>query len=146
MLGVYRNVEGIELEQRGSTPTVIPLDRAGVPSYDELVLVASSERLRSSASYRDVVEKFVNAFLQGTEEARADPDRSLKVMDRVTASKRSFLAASVPATLPLLGSGCLSERAWERFGGWMHERGLLKNAVPASEVMTARYLGSHCEQ
>ena len=32
VLGVYRNVEGIELEQRGFTPTVIPLDRAGVPT------------------------------------------------------------------------------------------------------------------
>ena len=109
VLGVYRNVEGIELEQRGFAPTVIPLDRAGVPRYDELVLVASSERLRSSAAYRDVVERFVNAFLEGTDEARANPDRSLQVMDEVTASKRAFLAASVPATLELLGSGCLSE-------------------------------------
>jgi hypothetical protein len=40
VLGVYRNVEGIDLTQRGYTPTVIPLDRAGVPTYDELVLVA----------------------------------------------------------------------------------------------------------
>jgi putative hydroxymethylpyrimidine transport system substrate-binding protein len=146
VLGVYRNVEGIELEQRGFTPTVIPLDRAGVPRYDELVLVASSERLRSSPEYAQMVEKFVAAFLQGTDDARANPDRSLEILDKVTASKRSFLAASTPATLALLGNGCLSEPAWERFGAWMHERGLLKTAVPASEVMTTRYLGSHCEQ
>jgi putative hydroxymethylpyrimidine transport system substrate-binding protein len=146
VLGVYRNVEGIELEQRGFTPTVIPLDRAGVPPYDELVLVASSERLRSSAAYRGLVERFVDAFLQGAEEARANPDRSLRVMDEVTASKRSFLAVSVPATLDLLGNGCLRTAEWERFGRWMYERGLLKKPVPAGEVMTVRYLGSHCEQ
>src|SRR6266852_2607766 len=42
VLGVYRNVEGIQLELRGLHPTVIPVDRAGVPTYDELVLVANS--------------------------------------------------------------------------------------------------------
>ena len=31
-------------------------------------------RLRSPAAYRDVVENFVNAFLEGTDEARANPD------------------------------------------------------------------------
>jgi putative hydroxymethylpyrimidine transport system substrate-binding protein len=146
VLGVYRNVEGIELEQRGYTPTVIPLDRAGVPPYDELVLVASSDRLRSSPAYRDMVERFVSTFLQGTDDARANPDRSLEILDKVTASKHSFLAASTPATLSLLGNGCLSESAWERFGAWMHDRGLLEEKVPASRVMTTRYLGSHCEQ
>lgn len=145
VLGVYRNVEGIELEQRGYTPTVIPLDRAGVPPYDELVLVASSDRLGSS-DYREMVEKFVAAFLRGTEDARANPERSLEILNKVTASKHSFLAASTPATLALLGNGCLSEPAWQRFGDWMHARGLLKEEVPAREVMTTRYLGSDCEQ
>src|ERR1051326_5720790 len=51
VLGVYRNVEGIELAQRGLRATIIPLDRAGVPSYDELVLVANADRLRSDAGY-----------------------------------------------------------------------------------------------
>src|SRR5204863_4648865 len=55
VLGVYRNVEGIELEQRGFHPTVIPLHRAGVPTYDELVLVANSDRLRSSKAYANSV-------------------------------------------------------------------------------------------
>jgi putative hydroxymethylpyrimidine transport system substrate-binding protein len=146
VLGVYRNVEGIELEQRGHTPTVIPLDRAGVPTYDELVLVANSDRLRSSKAYADTVGKFVGTFLQGSAEARAHPERSLAILAKVTAAKRSFLAASTPATLELLGDGCLSEPAWAGFGAWMHERGLLKDPVPAQDVMTTRYLGSHCEQ
>jgi putative hydroxymethylpyrimidine transport system substrate-binding protein len=146
VLGVYRNVEGIELQQRGYTPTVIPLDRAGVPTYDELVLVANSDRLRSSKTYADMVGKFVDAFLQGSADAQAHPDRSLEILSKVTASKHSFLAASTPATLALLGNGCLSEDAWARFGAWMHERGLLKKPVPADDVVTTRYLGSHCEQ
>src|SRR5207248_5546981 len=70
VLGVYRNVEGIDLEERGLHPTVIPVDRAGVPTYDELVLVASSSRLRSDVAYRSTVRRFVNAFLAGTAQAR----------------------------------------------------------------------------
>ena len=146
VLGVYRNVEGIELEQRGYTPTVIPLDRAGVPTYDELVLVANSDRLRSSTSYADRVDKFVDAFLQGSADAQAHPQQALRILEKVTASKRSFLAASTPATLALLGNGCLSEAAWAKFGAWMHDKGLLKKPVPAGDVVTTRYLGSHCEQ
>src|SRR5579884_1849914 len=49
VLGVYRNVEGVQLELRGLHPTIIPVDRAGVPPYDELVLVASATRLRDDA-------------------------------------------------------------------------------------------------
>ncbi len=116
------------------------------PTYDELVLVANSDRLRSSKAYADTVGKFVDTFLQGSADARAHPERSLAILAKVTAAKRSFLAASTPATLELLGDGCLSKPAWARFGAWMHERGLLKNPVPARDVMTTRYLGSHCEQ
>jgi putative hydroxymethylpyrimidine transport system substrate-binding protein len=125
---------------------VIPLDRAGVPTYDELVLVASSDRLRSSHSYEQRVQKFVDAFLQGTEEARSHPNRALAILGKVTASKHSFLAASTPATLALLGNGCLSQSEWQRFGAWMHERGLLKSPVEARDVMTTRFLGSHCKK
>jgi len=92
-----------------------------------------------------MVGRFVDAFLKGAEEAQAHPDRSLEILGKVTASKQSFLAASTPATLSLLGNGCLSEPAWARFGAWMHERGLLKTAVPARDVMTTRFLGTHCK-
>ena len=103
VLGVYRNVEGVELKQRGYNPTVIPLDRAGVPWYDELVLVANSDRLRSNKAYADMVGKFVDASPGRGGAGVHPPDRSLEILGKVTASKRSFLAASTRATLPLLG-------------------------------------------
>jgi putative hydroxymethylpyrimidine transport system substrate-binding protein len=145
VLGVYRNVEGIELEQRGFHPTVIPLDRAGVPLYDELVLVASSDRLRSDPAYAKEVGKFVDAFRHGTSEAQAHPRRALDILGKVTASKHSFLAASTPATLALLGNGCLYEKFWDAFGAWMHQQGLLKKPVLVSQVVTTRFLGPDCQ-
>jgi putative hydroxymethylpyrimidine transport system substrate-binding protein len=148
VLGVYRNVEGIQLQLRGLHPTVIPVNRAGVPTYDELVLVANSTRLRSDATYRSTVKAFVGAFLAGTAEARSHPTRALTILRRVTASDPTFLARATPATLRLLagpgGVGCLRVREWQRFGAWMHARGLLTKTIPAASVVDARFLPARC--
>ncbi|MHB8470890.1 MAG: ABC transporter substrate-binding protein [Gaiellaceae bacterium] len=148
VLGVYRNVEGIQLQLRGLRPTIIPVDRAGVPTYDELVLVASKTRLRSDPSYRSEVRRFVGAFLAGTTDARRHPSRAVSILARVTASDAKFLARATPATLRLLagprGVGCLSVAQWQRFGDWMHARGLLKKPVAAASVVDVRFLPARC--
>jgi putative hydroxymethylpyrimidine transport system substrate-binding protein len=148
VIGVYRNVEGIQLQQRGLRPTIIPLNRAGVPSYDELVLVANSQRLRSDAAYRSVVRRFVGAFLSGTAQARANPQRALAILEKVTASDHAFLARATPATLALLagrrGVGCMRTDEWQHFGNWMHARSLLKDPISAGVVMSTRFLPRRC--
>ncbi len=45
MLGGFSNVEGIDLRERGKAPVVTPVDQLGVPTYDELVLVARRQTL-----------------------------------------------------------------------------------------------------
>ncbi len=148
VLGVYRNVEGIQLQLRGLHPTIIPVDRAGVPSYDELVLVANKTRLHDDSAYRSEVRRFVGAFLAGTADARDHPSRALTILQRVTASTTPFLERATPATLNLLtgptGIGCLNARDWQRFGTWMHARGLLKQPVSAASVVDASFLPSRC--
>jgi putative hydroxymethylpyrimidine transport system substrate-binding protein len=147
VLGVYRNVEGIQLIERGLKPTIIPLNRAGVPTYDELVLVANASRLRSDAAYARTVGRFVRAFLSGTFAARHNPSRSLAVLRTVVPNSR-FLARSTRATLALLsgphGTGCMQEAQWQRFGSWMHTHMLLESSIPASAVMTTRFLPARC--
>ncbi|MGI8420879.1 MAG: ABC transporter substrate-binding protein, partial [Gaiellaceae bacterium] len=148
VIGVYRNVEGVELMERGFEATIIPLDRAGIPSYDELVLVANANRIRTDPAYRDTVNRFVRAFLLGTSKARGDLHGALAILRKVTASDSHFLARATPATLALLsgprGVGCISPARWQRFGAWMHSRRLLKGAIPASAVMTTRFLPTRC--
>jgi len=148
VLGVYRNVEGIQLQQRGLKPTIIPLDHAGIPTYDELVLVANTQRLRADPSYRSTVRRFVNAFLAGTADARQHPQHALAILEKVTASGQRFLARATPATLALLaghdGIGCMRTTQWQAFGNWMHTRSLLKRPIPASAVMSTRYLPHRC--
>ena len=147
VLGVYRNVEGIDLELRGLHPTVIPLDRAGVPTYDELVLVASASRLRGSG-YAAETRAFVRAFIAGTTAARADRRAAIGVLRKETTSSARFLDRATPATLALLagpgGAGCLRLSDWRRFAGWMQARGLLPQPVKASAAMTTRFLPDRC--
>ena len=112
MLGVYRNVEGIELQLRGLKPTIIPLDRAGVPFYDELVLVASSARLQLRPGVRR--RRCSDSCAPSGSAPRAPapiPGRSLAILRKVTGSDAGFLARATPATLALLagthGVGCM---------------------------------------
>jgi putative hydroxymethylpyrimidine transport system substrate-binding protein len=148
VLGVYRNVEGIELAERGLRPTIIPLDRAGVPPYDELVLVASASRLRSDPAYVANTRAFVRAFLAGTAAARRDKAGAIRVLQKVTASSAHFLDRATPATLALLtgpgGVGCLRTSAWQRFVDWMRSRSLLNRPVAATTAMTMRFLPTRC--
>jgi putative hydroxymethylpyrimidine transport system substrate-binding protein len=147
-LGVYRNVEGVQLQLRGLHPTIIPVDRAGVPTYDELILVANKTRLHEDPGYRSAVRRFVAAFLAGTADARRHPARALAILEKVTASGRRFLARATPATLRLLtgpdGVGCISVGAWQRFGDWMRAQRLLKAPIPAASVVDVSLLPSRC--
>ena len=70
MLGGFLNVEGVDLAERGLDPRVVPVDRLGIPTYDELVLVASTERL---ADDPEAIRLFIAALERGTRAAVRDP-------------------------------------------------------------------------
>ena len=145
ILGGYRNVEGIQLAQRGLRPSILPVDRAGVPTYDELVVAANSDRLVHDAAYAREVRDFVGALAAGDRTARDDPAVALDAVSRRTQSTHAFLVRSVPATTALLRDApCLDETSWAAFGAWMVRRRLLARAVPASSVATTKYLPARC--
>jgi putative hydroxymethylpyrimidine transport system substrate-binding protein len=134
--GVFRNVEGIELAQRGADPVVFPVDRFGVPAYDELVVIADPARLRSDAAYRSMTRRFVGALARATTWARAHPAAATAIMRRHSASDyRGILERSVPATLRLLAVEPPPVAAWARFGAWMQRRGLLDHRPDAAALV-----------
>jgi putative hydroxymethylpyrimidine transport system substrate-binding protein len=129
VIGVYRNIEGAQLAARGVRPVVFPVDRYGVPAYDELVVVANSDRLRSDSGYRDEVRRFVRGLAAATTYAKDHPAAAVAVMQRHAARDyRDALALSVHETLPLLDVRAPDAAAWARFGSWMHAQGLLASA------------------
>ena len=70
MLGGFLNVEGVDLAERGADPRVVPVDELGIPTYDELVLVADSDRV---AEDPEAIRLFIAALERGTRAAVRDP-------------------------------------------------------------------------
>ena len=144
MLGGFRNIEGVDLEERGENPAVVPVDELGIPTYDELVLVASRERL---AEDPEAVRLFLAALERGTRAAVDDPGlASDAVLEAGDGLDPALTAAETEATLPLLlpprkrEFGYMDPDEWERFAGFMADAGQVETRYDPAEVLTNRYL------
>jgi putative hydroxymethylpyrimidine transport system substrate-binding protein len=151
IIGGYRNVEAIQIEQEsGTKPTVFPADQLGVPSYAELVVAANSDKLQSDPAYADAVRRFVAVLVKGTDEAMADPAGATAVMKSVTQYEPKFLDESVPYTLTLLApaagmkTGCIDAANWQSYGDWMSSTGLITGTPDAAAISTDEYMPYSC--
>jgi putative hydroxymethylpyrimidine transport system substrate-binding protein len=139
MLGGFSNVEGVDLRERGEKPVVTPVDRLGVPTYDELVLVARRESLEADP---EPIRLFLAALSRGTAAAVADPRTAVAAIREANPGLDPKLAkAEVKATLPLLSrTGSMNPAEWTKFIGWMRDNGLISELPPATEVLDDSYL------
>ena len=144
MLGGFRNIEGVDLAERGLNPRVVPVDELGIPTYDELVLVANSERV---ADDPEPVRLFIAALEQGTRDAVGDPGAAT---DAVLAAGEGLdpklTRAEIDATLPLLMPkskrpyGYMSEREWQEFAEFLAAEGVIEALPDIGEVLTNHLL------
>lgn len=147
MLGGFRNVEGVDLRLRGLAPVVTPVDQLGVPSYDELVLVARRQSLEEDP---DKFRLFLAALERGTNVAVEQPGAATTAITEANPDLEPKLtAAEVKATLPLLGAriagqpyGYMDPRKWETFAGWMRDNELIESLPEPSELLDNGYLPS----
>jgi putative hydroxymethylpyrimidine transport system substrate-binding protein len=139
MLGGFRNVEGVDLRLRGKQPVVTPVDKLGVPTYDELVLVARRRRLEEDP---ESIRLFLAALARGTAAARKSPRATTKALLEANSDLVPKLTeAEVKATLPLLSPrGEMDASAWGRFIAWMRENKLISKPIAPAEALTDEYL------
>jgi putative hydroxymethylpyrimidine transport system substrate-binding protein len=145
MLGGYSNVEGVDLRQRGKDPVVTPVDRLGVPTYDELVLVASREAL---AAEPQKFRLFIAALQRGTDAAVKQPHAAAQaVLEANNGLDPKLTEAEVEATLPLLAArtpgqpyGYMDPAEWGTFAGWMRDNGLIESLPEPGELLNNSYL------
>lgn len=139
MLGGFSNVEGVDLRLRGKDPVVTPVDELGVPTYDELVLVARRDRLEEDPQ---ATRLFLGALARGTAAAVKSPAAATEAV--LAANKDldpKLTRAEVDATLPLLSkSGRLDEAAWRTFIAWMGENELIASRPAPAEVLSNEFL------
>ncbi len=131
-LGGFWNYEAIQLAQLHKHALTIPVDQAGVPSYDELVLVVREDEARERGQD---VRAFLQALTRGEREVRADPSAAAKLVVAANPSLEAKLQLTsieqtLPATVPSEAGkpyAWQSPPAWAAFGNWMYSRALLKH-------------------
>jgi putative hydroxymethylpyrimidine transport system substrate-binding protein len=135
VLGAFWNYEGTELRLRGRRPRIIRMDEAGVPAYDELVLVANEDALERDG---DKLRAFIGALSRGTRDLRRDPDKAIEGLLKANPDLDPDLQrAVVDVTLPLfLPPGdrpfaWQDPAEWDAFAAWMHDNDLLENPPDA---------------
>ena len=144
ILGGFRNVEGVQLQQVGDDPTVLPVDRIGVPTYDELVIVASDQTIEERG---EELGLFISALAKGTSAAISDPALATRaVLNAGKGLDPALTAAQVSATLPLLrgssGSpyGWMNSNEWANFSAWMKAKGQIDELPETSDLFTTDFL------
>ncbi len=144
MLGGFKNIEGVSLEERGENPRVVPVDELGIPTYDELVLVANEDAVEADP---EPIRLFIAALERGTLDAVDDPpaatDAVLKAGDGLDPK---LTEAEIDATLPLLlpkgkdPFGYMDEGEWDEFAGFLAEEGFIKALPAPGEAFTNELL------
>ncbi len=144
-LGAFWNIEGVQLRMAGRRPRIIPVDDAGVPPYDELVLIASETTVRRRGA---LIRRFIQALQRGTRAAERSPALAVRALrDAAPDIKQDVAERTVAATLPILVParaadpfGWQDPAAWQAYSVWMARNGLIPRAPAAGAVLTNEYL------
>jgi putative hydroxymethylpyrimidine transport system substrate-binding protein len=131
-LGGFWNYEAVQLQLKRRHPVVIPVDRAGVPSYDELVVVVREDEARRRGQD---LRGFLQALTRGQREVKSDPAAAAALVLKANPSLEAKLQLesirkTLPATQPADPSkpfGFQDPTAWAAFASWMFSHHLLQH-------------------
>ena len=144
-IGAYWNYEAIQLQRMHKHPNVIRMDQVGVPTYDELVVVA---RKSTVVNHPDELRRFVQALARGYEAVRRDPQAAVNNLVKANPGlDAGFQLASVKATLPAFFPsdsskpwGWQSASQWNGYGQWMLDQHLISNPNAVADASTNELL------
>jgi putative hydroxymethylpyrimidine transport system substrate-binding protein len=142
LIGAYWNVEAVEVREKGVPVTVFRLERYGVPSYDELVVVTSEAFARGRP---ETVRALLAGLARGQAWAAAHPAAAVRPLLRANPDLAPALVAEqVRLVAPLfLDRGVplhLDPAQWARYAEWMRLKGLLRRPVDAARATDVRFL------
>ncbi len=143
-LGAFWNYEGTQLRLDGRRPRIIRMEQAGVPTYDELVLVANESALERDGGK---LRAFVSALARGTRQLARDPERGVQALldanpDLDPMLQRAVVKVTLPLFLPAAGRpfAWQAPAEWQAFAAWMRENGLLTEIPDAGGAFTNEFL------
>ena len=134
IIGAYRNFELNQLEIEGYRGRAFFVEEHGVPSYDELILVANPERMD-----REVLRRFTDALEDGVRYLVNHPDESWALFIRGRGELDDELNRRAwRDTLPrfALRPAALDRARYARFADFMFEQGLIPAALAVEDYAT----------
>ncbi len=140
-LGPFWNIEGVQLARDGKHPTVVPVDKLGIPTYDELVLVANGQRV---ADDPEPIRLFLAALERGTRDAAKDPGGATQALlrandDLLPGLTRGQVGRTLPVLLPRgerQRFGFMDPAKWRDFAGFMVDENLIPSQPAIDELLT----------
>ena len=145
VLGMFWNVEGIELARQDKNPVILRMDEIGVPTYNELVIVAREADVRTRGP---VLRRFMRALSRGHEQLKQDLDTGVDALVKANPDlKASLQRAQVTATLPVFFPrdktrpfGYQRRVDWQRYTQWLEENGVIEDAGVGQRAFTNEFL------
>jgi putative hydroxymethylpyrimidine transport system substrate-binding protein len=145
-LGAFWNYEGTQLELDGRKPVITRMEDVGVPTYNELIVVAKRESLDTAGASR--LRRFLSATAAGHRLLRDDPDVAVDaLLDANKDLERELQAAVVERTTPHFFPadedkpwGWQEPVEWAAYERWMRSVGLLKRGPSESPPLTNEFL------
>jgi len=134
VIGAYRNFELNQLAIEGYEGRAFYVEEEGVPSYDELILVANPERMD-----KEVLRRFLDALEDGVRYLVNHPDESWRLFIRGRGELDDELNRRAwRDTLPrfALRPAALDRARYERFARFMQAQGLIPAALSVEEYAT----------
>jgi putative hydroxymethylpyrimidine transport system substrate-binding protein len=143
-LGAFWNYEGTQLRLDGRKPRIIRMNEAGLPTYNELVLVANESALERDGGK---IRAFISALARGTRQLARNPDRAVQALldanpDLDPKLQRAVVDVTLPLFLPAEGRpfGWQAPGEWQTFAAWMRENRLLTEIPDAGGAFTNELL------
>ncbi len=144
-LGAFWNVEGVDLRRRHKDPKILRMDAIGVPTYNELVIVAREQDVQKRGA---LLRRFMRALALGHQALKANIDPAVNALVKANPDlDRSLQRAQVKATLPVFFPAKTSQpfgyqdpAAWRRYTRWMVDNKLIPNTPAANRAFTNEFL------
>jgi len=145
-LGAFWNYEGEDLKRRGRHPKILRMEKLGVPTYDELIMVVRRKDLDEGFSSK--LRRFLRATARGHQRLRENPETGVGALLKIDPGlERGLQTAVVSATLPVFFPedkdkpfGWQEPTEWDAYGRWMFDSGLLKKQPDAARALTNEFL------
>ncbi|HVW18759.1 MAG TPA: ABC transporter substrate-binding protein [Solirubrobacteraceae bacterium] len=144
-LGAFWNYEGVQLAREHRHPSILRIDRLGVPTYDELVIVARTNEVRERGA---LLRRFMQALARGHRSLREDPAKGIDALLKANRDlDKGLQKAAVKATMSSFFPsdttkpfGWQSPSAWAAYTRWMARNRLIRLPANPTAALTNEYL------